>query len=87
MRLSWAGEGLALALLFATPAFGEPLSCDVFKDRLNGAILAAAGTEAEAAVFTPGFADPVRGTRYDWQASGLDRHDELWAVESSSKSS
>jgi hypothetical protein len=72
MRWGWLGPGLMLAAVSVAPASAAPLTCRVFKDRLNGALLAGAGAEAGAVVFKPGYTDPERGTRYDWTDSKLD---------------
>lgn len=61
---------LLVAFLGVGAAQAEPLTCDVFRDRLNGALLSS-GQEMDAIAFKPGFSSVARGTRFDWSTPDL----------------
>lgn len=63
--------GCLVALLFGTGVAGAAsLTCEDYKDRLNSALLA--GGSPAAVGFVLGFANAVRGKRYDWNAGAME---------------
>ncbi len=57
--------GLILSLA-ATAAEAAPLTCDQFRDRLNGALAASGDPDVQATAYTVRSAASARGKSYDW---------------------
>lgn len=69
-RELWLASCL-VPLLFGTGVAGAAsLTCEDYKDRLNGAMLA--GGSPAAVSFVLGFANAVRGKRYEWTAGAVE---------------
>ena len=60
-----------LLLGSSAAASAKPLTCEQYKDRLGGALLATGEKKVDVPKFTLGFSDPVRGRRYDWGTLNL----------------
>lgn len=72
MRIRPGIIGAVVLLGWTAVGAAAPLTCTVFKDRLNGAILATGAKDLQAAAFTLAFDSPGRGKRYAWTSDGID---------------
>ena len=59
-------------LACAGAAAAAPLSCEQFKDRLSGALLASGDKQFEVPRFEPTNGSSAHGQRFNWSSSGLD---------------
>ncbi len=71
MRLDGILLGSWGFLAFASPSLAAPLTCDAFRDRVNGALMASGDKDAEAPNFKAGVTSPEGTRRYTWDTASL----------------
>lgn len=62
---------VAIMLPCAGTALAATLSCNEFKVRIDGALLATGSQDTDAMAFKRGFTNPARGSRFNWRGNGL----------------